>query len=387
MLHLSGLGPKHAPVRQPDELNTDFNMTLSESPDSLLTIADLVFIDPPDTGFNRKTTWSRGDREQEQEDVYFTEEDDISDLYQYIDHLISTKRLYGRAIYIIGESYGAHRAVGIARKFAEQFRSLAGLVLISPALTSSTQAEGADIYLPAVASIMSFHNFIPKEDYNNVSQFSVEHYRKALAVYPESSAQLENEIANEVSKLTLLEVSWLLNHGLSYSLMDIDDVLVNQKRVAIDHYDGRYVKKDLNSKNPQSDRGMLLQSYVSIVDRLATWLASNGYYEPQSYQWKSRQPSNFLPNYYVPFNSDIDTMDSFLRARTRTRVIMTCGQYDLVVPCRAIERKTHKLRERFKERVTLDVYQSGHMPYIDPTERKKLLKSIKDMISSAHKSL
>ena len=106
---------------------------VADNPLCLLDRADLVFIDPPGTGFSR----TMGTMKPEEA---WGVEQDAELVADFIKAWLSTNRRWASARFLCGESYGTTRAISVAGKLAGQLSAMAfnGVVLISAILDFHT---------------------------------------------------------------------------------------------------------------------------------------------------------------------------------------------------------------------------------------------------------
>ncbi len=106
-------------------LNTTARQELLVNEQSWLGgFADLVFIDPPGTGFTSRSVDPRA----------WSVATDAALIADAIFQLTQRFGARGRLFYLVGESYGAFRAVHVAQRLKKEGVSLDGLVFISPVL-------------------------------------------------------------------------------------------------------------------------------------------------------------------------------------------------------------------------------------------------------------
>jgi carboxypeptidase C (cathepsin A) len=131
-LALGGLGPWRIRM-DGDALTPSAAPDLIENQESWLPFADLVFIDPPDTGYS-KIIASDGDVRKQFSSVG----GDIDALAVFIRKWLGAHDRLASPKFIAGESYGGFRAPRLAQRLAEHENiGVRGLLLVSPALDLS----------------------------------------------------------------------------------------------------------------------------------------------------------------------------------------------------------------------------------------------------------
>lgn len=128
-LDLGALGPWRLPLRL-DDLAPSGATAVVDNADTWLDFTDLLFIDPPGTGYSR-TLGKNDDAEQR----FYSVDGDIDALATVVRKwLLANDRLAGPK-FIVGESYGGFRAPKLAHRLeANEGVGIAGLVMISPVL-------------------------------------------------------------------------------------------------------------------------------------------------------------------------------------------------------------------------------------------------------------
>ena len=132
VLQVEGLGPL---LRQ----RNGKQQALVANPDSILDVVDLVFIDPPGTGFSNAP--AKGlDRNR-----YWSDHADARAVEDMIRAWLKTHRRERSSLYIAGESYGGYRLALLSANIADLHP--AGVLLISPLLdaTSGDDSAGNDL--------------------------------------------------------------------------------------------------------------------------------------------------------------------------------------------------------------------------------------------------
>jgi carboxypeptidase C (cathepsin A) len=127
-LHLLALGPWRLPLDGPTIVPSSAP-ALVPNAETWLDFTDLVFIDPPGTGFSRVIG---GDPVRER---FQSVEGDIDGLAAFVTRWLKEKNRLKSPKFFTGESYGGFRGPLLAQKLQEdQGIGLSGLVLVSPVL-------------------------------------------------------------------------------------------------------------------------------------------------------------------------------------------------------------------------------------------------------------
>ncbi|MDN3922544.1 S10 family serine carboxypeptidase-like protein [Roseateles violae] len=150
-LHFNAFGPLRFFEREGREPKRQ----LESNPDTLLDVADLVFVDPVGTGYSRVL---KGDGPS----PYLGIDGDARAAVSIIRHWLSTHARQGSPLFIGGQSYGGFRVASMMR-YAKDLPPVSGLLLVSPLLDASlsTPAVGNELVfamdLPSMAVAAWLH--------------------------------------------------------------------------------------------------------------------------------------------------------------------------------------------------------------------------------------
>src|SRR5690349_1331228 len=100
---------------------------VKDNPNSILDVADIVYVDPVNTGYSRILD-SKAERS-----VFFGVNADITYLSEWLNTFVSRNNRWLSPKYLIGESYGTTRVSGLAKALQNShWMYLNGVVLVSP---------------------------------------------------------------------------------------------------------------------------------------------------------------------------------------------------------------------------------------------------------------
>ncbi|MFV1986223.1 MAG: carboxypeptidase, partial [Gemmatimonadota bacterium] len=98
-----------------------------DNPHSILDVADIVYVNPVNTGFSRIL-----DPDVDRE-TFFGAQPDVTYLAKWIDVFVSRQGRWTSPKYLIGESYGTMRVAGLAGQLQNaHWMYLNGVILVSP---------------------------------------------------------------------------------------------------------------------------------------------------------------------------------------------------------------------------------------------------------------
>lgn len=128
-MHVAYTGPKILKID--DEGYPVQPYGFKSNPNSILDVADIVFINPVNTGYSRmlEVDGKKPDRKQ-----FFGINEDIKYLAEWMTTFVNRKQRWESPKYIIGESYGGTRVMGLSAALQEnEWMYLNGVIMVSPA--------------------------------------------------------------------------------------------------------------------------------------------------------------------------------------------------------------------------------------------------------------
>src|SRR5512132_2732409 len=154
-LHLGALGPKRVAIRE-DGTMPPPPYTVTDNQESWFEHFDLVFIDPPHTGYSITAS-------EEARKKMLSVDGDVDALADCIRGWLGRHRRWSSPVYLAGESYGTTRGAALAEKLQNLGVALSGLILVSCAmdLQSIVFTPRNDLpyalFLPAFACVAQYH--------------------------------------------------------------------------------------------------------------------------------------------------------------------------------------------------------------------------------------
>src|ERR1700743_1427002 len=240
---------------------------VKENPNSILDVADIVYLDPVNTGFSRAVS----------KDIptsrFFGVNEDIKYLAQWIATFVSRKGRWASPKFLIGESYGTTRASGLALELQEaQWMYLNGVVLVSPTELGIERSEfvKASLRVPYYAATAWYHKALPadlqKKDLTDVlaevEKFTIDELIPALAKGGFLEEDRKKALAAKMSRYIGLSEKSVLE---SYLIIPADffwKELLRDKGYTIGWLDSRYRGIDSKDAGYSPDYNAELTSWL-----------------------------------------------------------------------------------------------------------------------------
>lgn len=362
-----------------------------DNPDSLLDATDIVFIDPPGTGFSHLI--GKADPKD-----YYGVTQDAKAVAAVIRRWLNDNGRWNSPKFLGGESYGTTRSAAVANQLMnETYNDVAfnGIILISAVLdfAAGSDAPGNELgfitNLPSMAATALYHG---KATAPSVEAF-VEEARQ-WAIGPYASALLKGQdlqgeeraaIRRELARFTGLSETYLDSADLRVSPGRFYKELLRDRDLTVGRLDSRYTGRDYDSagETPDNDPSFygIDASYTAAIN---AWSRGTlGFETDRVYQsiggigrdWDWRiggRDSNAYLN-VTPY------IGQALRENSGLRVFVAQGYYDFATPFFAAEYALSRTGIP-QDRVGFHYYDAGHMMYIRDEDRHKLSEDIRTFI-------
>ena len=383
-LNLGALGPWRLAM-DGDAVRPSASAAVSDNAQTWLDFTDLVFLDPPGTGYSRVT----GDKDA-QKSFYSVSGD--------IDALAATIRRWSEANermlspkFVVGESYGGFRAPKIAHKLqTEQGVGVNGLVLVSPVLDfgsfyASNSVMGLAARLPAMAATARERKGpLTREAMRDVEEYASGAFISDLMRGPNDEAAVAR-LAAKVAELTGLDAALVKQQGGRVSPSTFAREANRADKKVSSMYDGNVTGLDpapfaVNTyADDQLRLGLhapLIQAMVDIYHRRLNWTVEGGRYlffnEAANNQWdfgKKGAPDA------------VNDLKDALALDPGMRVLVAHGFTDLVTPYYESKLVLDQVPLTGPNgRLKLQVYPGGHMMYARDGSRAALHDDAKALV-------
>ncbi len=364
-LNLGAIGPWRVPIQLPVSPSQD--PTPIDNAETWLGFTDLVFIDPPGTGYSRTTPDTEDARRP-----FLTVDGDIQLLAATIHRWLEQHHRLASPITIAGESYGGFRAPRLARALLQQQGvGVRNLVLISPVLDFNGRDAAYDpvrwaARLPSLVALA--RHATSRAQLADAEAYAGTDYIADLLRGPNDPAALER-LTTRLAALTGLDTATLRRRA---GRPDLEFVLRTEGQVA-SPYDATIAAPDPfpaaprdNSPDPVLDglRAPVTAAMLTIYQRL-DWQPEGG---PRTYQLLNDGIARSWD--YGRSNNRPESMTAlrqFLALDPAAQVLVTHGLTDLVTPYFATALLLAQVPK--PARLALHVYPGGHMSYLRADSR------------------
>ncbi|MDJ0497960.1 MAG: peptidase S10 [Acidimicrobiia bacterium] len=377
---------------------------LVDNDQSILDIADLVFIDPVGTGFSRAIPG------EEAKDYHHFKKD-IEAVGEFVRVYLTRHERWGSPKFLAGESYGTTRSAGLAgHLYARHGITFNGLMLISSILnfqtagfdlSTGTFRRGNDlpyiVFLPTYAATAWYHGKLTDRDQqrplreflDEVEQFAGNEYALALFQGDALPPDKFKRVARKVARYTGLSETYVSRYDLRIEILRFCKELLREEGRTVGRIDSRYLGIDRFSD------GDAFESDPSMDATMGAYTSALNAYVRSELEYESDLPYEILSSEtwqnwdYEDFkNAYVDVSETLRSTMTRTqfmKVFVANGYYDLATPYFATEYTFNHLGldESLRENVRMTYYDAGHMMYVHIPSLQKLAADLREFVADA----
>lgn len=391
-LQMGAFGPKRVAIPSDAKDDGAPPYPLLDNPDSLLDVADLVFIDPPGTGFSHLTPGTDPKK-------YYGLKQDGRAVADVIRRWINDNGRWSSPKYLGGESYGTSRTAMVVDELEGGTYNdvgLNGLILISTILDFAGRepTPGNElayvVTLPNMAAAAWYHGKVKAPSVEAIVEearkFAIGPFASALLKGQDLPAEERAAVRKEMARLTGLSEEYLEQANLRVTDQRFYKELLRDRGQTIGRLDARYTGTDYDNagETPDADPSFygIDAGYTAAIN---VWARETlGYKTDRLYQsignvggqWDWSLGSGWGRQAYLNI---APLIGQAMRQNAGLRLFNAQGWYDFATPFFGAE---YSLKRPGipQERITWKYYDAGHMMYIRDEDRAKLSADIRAFI-------
>ena len=389
-MHIAYTGPKVLNVD--DEGYPLQPYGVKTNPYSILDVADIVFVNPVNTGYSRILPNKDGKMpsKEQQKKMFFGVNADVKYLADWVTTFVSRNNRWRSPKYLIGESYGTTRVSGLALELqSRQWMYVNGVILVSPTDIGIKRdgAVKAANRLPYFAAAAWYHKVLPSDLQKNklakllaeVEEFTLNEYMPALARGGFIQEEEKHNIANKVAYYSGLSVKAVLNNNLDINNAFFWKELLRSRQQTIGRLDSRYLGIDKKVAGSRPDYNAELTSW------LHSFTPAINYYLREELSYKTDLKYNMFGNVHPWDRSNNHTGENLRLAMAQNpflNVMIQSGYFDGATNYFDAKYTMWQLDPsgKMKERLSFKGYKSGHMMYLRREDLKQANQDIRTFI-------
>ena len=357
---------------------------LRDNPYSLLDVADIVYVDPVNTGFSRPVG----------KDVptsrFFGVNADIKYLAEWINTFVSRMNRWASPKYLIGESYGTGRVSGLALELQQShWMFINGVILVSPT-TLGIERDGplaSALKLPYYAATAWYHKKLAADLQSKdltamlpeVEKFTVDELVPALTKGGFLDDATRKSIAAKMARYAGIPEKVVLQNNLDVAMPLFWKELLREEGFTVGRLDSRYKGIDRRDGGEQPDFNAELLSWEhSFTPAINIYLREELKYKTDL-------------KYYVfgpvqPWDRTGDQTGENLRKAMAQNpylhVLIQSGYYDGACDYFNAKYSMWQLDPsgKMKDRMSWEGYRSGHMMYLRRPDLESSNQNLREFI-------
>jgi carboxypeptidase C (cathepsin A) len=384
-MHIGYTGPKVLNVD--DEGYPVQPYGVHDNPNSILDVADIVYVNPVNTGYSR-TIPTAG--EEVKRERFFGINADIKYLAEWLNTFITRNERWTSPKYLIGESYGGTRVAGLALALQEsQWIYLNGVILVSPAdynIFYSDSPISSSLNLPYYTATAWYHKALSPtlqskdllEILPESEEYALNTLMPALARGGSLAPEEKQKIATQIAYYSGISEKSILQHNLNVPTEFFwKELLRDKSGYTVGRLDSRYLGLDKIEAGTYPDYNAELTSW------LHSFTPAINFYIREYLKFNTDVKYNMFGDVFPWDDKNYNTRDNLRKAMAENpylKVMFQAGYYDGGVTYFNSKYTMWQIDPsgELKDRLSFKGYNSGHMMYM----RKEDLKTANDDIRS-----
>ncbi|MEN8788351.1 MAG: carboxypeptidase [Flavobacteriaceae bacterium] len=386
-MHLAYTGPRVLKID--DEGYPVQPYGVRQNPYSVLDVTDIVYVNPANTGYSR-TIPETGDEVDRSK--FFGINADTKYLAEWLNTFVTRNNRWRSPKYIIGESYGGTRVMGLSLALQnQQWMYLNGVIMVSPADYKVIRVGGP------VSSAMNLPYYTAAAWHQKALTTELQS-KDLLEILPESESYTINTLIPAIAKggfISETEKQAVAEKMAYYSGLSTKEILDHNLVVPTSYFwkallrdKGGYTVGRLDSRYLGIDK-QLAGDKPDYNSEITSWLHSFtpaiNYYLQEELKFKTDIKYNMFGPVRPWDNKDDNTRDNLRQAMAQNpylNVLIQSGYYDGATTYFNAKYTMWQIDPsgRMKDRFEFKGYRSGHMMYLRREDLEKANNDIRNFI-------
>ena len=358
---------------------------IANNPYSILDVADIVYVNPVNTGYSRTIPASGKEVDRSK---FFGVNADIAYLAEWLNTFVTRNNRWSSPKYLIGESYGTTRVSGLALALQNnQWMYLNGVILVSPTELGINREGPVEVAnrLPYFAAAAWYQKKLPntlqnkplKEVLEEVEAYTINTVLPAMVMGGFLATDKKEALAEKMGYYSGIKPSVYLDHNLEIPYPYFWKELLREDGYTVGRLDSRYIGMDKKNAGQKPDYNSELLSWehsftpainMYLRDELGYKTDLNYFIFGSTYPWDNTN------------NKTGDNLRQAMMQNPYLNLLVQSGYYDGA--CDYFNAKYNMWQMdpagKIQDRMFWEGYKSGHMMYL----RKEDLATSNDHLRS-----
>lgn len=389
-MHIAYTGPKVLKID--DEGFPIQPYGVKDNPNSILDVADIVYINPVNTGYSRPIV---AEGEKLDKSQFFGINADVKYLASWLNTFITRNNRWKSPKYIIGESYGGTRVMGLAAELQNrQWMYLNGVIMVSPADYKVLRTEGSVDYainLPYFTAAAWYHKMLTPELQSKdlpeilpeAENFAINTLLPAISKGGFISEMEKNLVSKKMAYYSGLSNKVILQNNLEVSPSFFwKELLRDKSGQTIGRLDSRYLGVDKRETGTSTDYNSEITSW------LHSFTPAINYYIREELNFKTDVKYNVFGPVSPWDNRNNNVREGLRQAMAQNpylKVLIQSGYYDGATTYFGAKYTMWKTDPsgKMKDRFYFKGYRSGHMMYLRNEDLQKANDDLRTFIANS----
>lgn len=364
---------------------------IKENPHSILDVADIVYVNPVNTGYSRPIPNEDGEIDREK---FFGVQADIEYLAEWINTFVTRKNRWLSPKYLIGESYGTTRVSGLALELQQsQWMYLNGVILVSPTEIGLDREGPVEVAnrLPYFAAAAWYHDALPAELQNKdleellpeVEDYAINELLPVLVKGGFNDETRKKEVAERMSYYSGISEKVILQNNLEVPFRYFwKELLRENEGLTVGRLDSRYRGLDAKESGDNPDYNSELTSW------LHSFTPAINYYLREELNFKTDLKYFMFGPVHPWDRSGNNTGENLRQAMAQNAnldVLIQSGYFDGATTYFNAKYSMWQLDPsgKMKDRLSFKGYRSGHMMYLRSDDLEKANDDLREFIKNS----
>ena len=360
---------------------------VSNNPYSILDVADIVYVNPVNTGYSRTIPAAGKEVDRSK---FFGVNADIAYLAEWLNTFVTRNNRWSSPKYLIGESYGTTRVSGLALALQNnQWMYLNGVILVSPTELGINREGPVEVAnrLPYFAAAAWYQKKLGArlqqkplvEVLEEVEKYTINELLPAMVMGGFLEADKKQAVAQKMSEYSGVDSQVFLSHNLEVPYPYFWKELLREEGYTVGRLDSRYLGIDRKRAGERPDYNSELTPW------LHSFTPAINYYLQEELNFKTDIKYNMFGPVRPWDRSGDNTGENLRQAMAQNpylHVMTQSGYFDGATTYFNAKYNMWQLDPSgvMKDRLSFKGYESGHMMYLRREDLKNANNDIRDFI-------